>query len=138
MINPGIYVKLVLLGTLLAVSYGFNSLPRALVSTSLNQRGGSRHLKLSTKDEYSSLLASVTNVKSLGDVKELVSTGDNMFRIHSVGAAFFGALLLLFPEVLISSGPIASFAYVFCSMFFPPFLFLRCLSLDLLLSACIL
>jgi hypothetical protein len=55
-------------------------------------------------------------VKSLGDVKELVK-GENMFRIHSVGAAFFGALLLLFPDILISSGPIASFAYRQWSVF---------------------
>ena len=43
--------------------------------------------------------------------------GDKIFKFHSAGAFFFGSTLLLAPDVMIQSGPIAAFAYQQWSLF---------------------
>ena len=55
-------------------------------------------------------------VLDLKQIDELVE-GDKIFKLHSLGAAFFGGTLLLFPDVILQSGPIASFAYQQWSLF---------------------
>ena len=51
------------------------------------------------------------------DRDDLGSEGDMIFKVHSAGAAIFGSTLLLAPDVIIQSGPIAAFAYQQWSLF---------------------
>ena len=53
---------------------------------------------------------------NLNELDDLVK-GDKIFKLHSVGAAFFGSTLLLAPDLIIQSGPIAAFAYQQWSLF---------------------
>ncbi len=87
-------------------------------------KGGSRGLRprlgdmkddlpsVSIKQSFQTTLASV----DLKQIDELVE-GDKIFKLHSAGAAFFGITLLLIPDVILKSGPIASFAYQQWSIF---------------------
>ena len=54
--------------------------------------------------------------KELDGLDGLVA-GDKIFKVHSIGAAFFGGTLLLAPDLIIQSGPIAAFAYQQWSLF---------------------
>lgn len=75
-----------------------------------------RSLRLATASSDDLSLEAFTSVKSLEDVNKLVE-GSKIFKIHSVAAGVFGTLLLLFPDLLLGSGPVAAFAYQQWSLF---------------------
>ena len=61
-------------------------------------------------------LDSLISIESLDDVKKLME-GEKVFKVHSVVAGLFGTILLLFPDLLLGSGPVAAFAYQQWSLF---------------------
>ena len=88
----------------------------------LRPRLGGISIRISKDDLPSVDLKSIKSLKTtlssvdLKQIDELVE-GDKIFKLHSVGAVFFGITLLFFPDVILKGGPIASFAYQQWSIF---------------------